>query len=112
MIDSSLKPQAYEVEEGAPLEKLSPRAFERLLYCINNEKIKQDLLSGFADKIELMQGVGERGRDCLFKKEGDVVGLIQCKHTVTREPFAYRILSYKNSWFVLLDVTNSLQLFI
>lgn len=31
------------------------------------------------DEIQLMQGVGERGRDCLLLKEGEPVGVIQCK---------------------------------
>lgn len=86
------KPVAYEGQDGYPLEKLEARTFERLLFCIYNEKIKDGTLTEFADKVELMQGIGEKGRDCILTKNGSVVGLIQCKHTIGRNRLSVSII--------------------
>lgn len=76
------KPQVFELEEGYPLEKLGPRAFEMLLYCVFKEQINSGTFRDIFDKVELMQGVGEQGRDCVFTYSNKNIGLIQCKHTI------------------------------
>ncbi|WP_155623953.1 hypothetical protein [Burkholderia territorii] len=66
-----------------PLSELGDREFELLAYSL----VKSEILSGShpkVSKIALMQGVGERGRDCVLYHEGVVVGLIQCKKYTSR----------------------------
>ncbi|MFP7368582.1 HD domain-containing protein [Bacillus safensis] len=72
------KPLVFEKQVGFPYHDLQPRDFERLLYCLFRKKILNSSTKDFND-IQLMQGVGERGRDSLLLKEGESVGLIQCK---------------------------------
>src|SRR5215211_6619549 len=57
---------------------LSDREFELLSYLLIKEKIETDSFGNHSD-IALMQGVAERGRDCVLYKNGEVSGLIQCK---------------------------------
>ncbi len=61
-----------------PFNQLGDREFEILVYSLLNEEIKQNKHPNFT-KIALMQGVGERGRDCILYDSQGVCGLIQCK---------------------------------
>ncbi|MGE7637609.1 HD domain-containing protein [Peribacillus frigoritolerans] len=72
------KPLAYEKQVGFPYHDLQPRDFERLIYCLFRQEILNNNIKG-SDEIQLMQGVGERGRDSLLLKKGEPVGVIQCK---------------------------------
>ncbi|MFT6240327.1 MAG: hypothetical protein ACJAQT_002414 [Akkermansiaceae bacterium] len=67
-----------------PLHDLSPRRFEELIYSLvshsNRAGIEQQLPT--MTRAELMQGVGERGRDLSLYNDAKVVGLIQCKHSM------------------------------
>ncbi|MEB8796649.1 ATP-binding protein [Bacillus cereus] len=72
------KPIAFEKQTGFPYHDLQPRDFERLVYSLFRKEIINNKIDG-CDEIQLMQGVGERGRDCLLLKEGEPVGVIQCK---------------------------------
>lgn len=80
--NNSDKPQVLELEDGYPLEKIDPRAFEMLLYCVFKEQINNGVFKGRFDNIDLMQGVGEQGRDCILTFLYKNTGLIQCKHTI------------------------------
>ncbi len=62
-----------------PYEKLNDREFEVLSYYLF-KKNKVGMNKEY-DNIDLMQGVGEKGRDCILYKNGEVAGIIQCKHT-------------------------------
>lgn len=74
------KPTAYS-GQSFPFTDLTDRAFEILLYQIFQLRIETNnqSLNDKYDNVILMQGVGERGRDCLLTKKGKNVGLIQCK---------------------------------
>ncbi|MBS7820746.1 hypothetical protein J7552_05545 [Wohlfahrtiimonas chitiniclastica] len=61
-----------------PFNNLGDREFELLSYLLVKEEIKLKLHANFTH-IVLMQGVGERGRDCVLYNTGKVCGLIQCK---------------------------------
>lgn len=61
-----------------PFNNLGDREFELLSYLLVKEEIKLQLHSDLT-QIALMQGVGERGRDCVLYNDGKVCGLIQCK---------------------------------
>jgi hypothetical protein len=60
---------------------LNDRVFEILLYQIFKARIESNdyTLNNAFDGVVLMQGVGERGRDCFLTKKGKNVGVIQCK---------------------------------
>ncbi|WP_207784535.1 hypothetical protein [Marinifilum breve] len=69
------------VESGIttfPFSDLSDREFELLSYLLVKEKIENESFGNHTD-IALMQGVAERGRDCVLYQNGEVSGLIQCK---------------------------------
>lgn len=66
-----------------PLHELSPRKFEELVYTLLSRKGRDGLEQQLPiiTEVELMQGVGERGRDISLYEGQIVVGLIQCKHS-------------------------------
>lgn len=74
------KPIAYSGQAFNFLD-LDDRVFEILLYQIFKSRIeKNDFTLGEKfDNVVLMQGTGERGRDCFLTKNGNNVGVIQCK---------------------------------
>jgi len=64
-----------------PLNELDDRLFEILTYSIFKKRIESNdinLIKAY-DEIHLMQGVGEKGMDCILMKERDIKGVIQCK---------------------------------
>lgn len=64
-----------------PLNSLDDRMFEILTYSIFKKRITNNdatLNQQFQD-ILLMQGVGEKGMDCILTNNHKIVGLIQCK---------------------------------
>ncbi|MXP49941.1 hypothetical protein FD733_12675 [Pantoea sp. Eser] len=73
------KPTATDASfQSLPLSMLSDREFEILCYKL----IKREIESGMfiiSNKIALMQGVGERGRDCTLYLNSIPNGVIQCK---------------------------------
>jgi predicted NACHT family NTPase len=77
--NSEDKPIAIE-GSSYPLEKLSSRNFEILLYNIYKLKIDSKNIANF-DQVTLMQGIAERGRDLTLYTKKKVTGLIQCKHS-------------------------------
>jgi hypothetical protein len=74
----SSKPPTFEGIEY-PYEKLTDRQFEKLLYHIFDRDIRNGIYQGQYDKVDLMPGVGERGRDSILYLKGAKVGVIQCK---------------------------------
>lgn len=76
--NKSCKPEILEGKD-TPYEKLNDREFEVLSYYL----FKKNMVGKTKeyDGIDLMQGVGEKGRDCVLYKCGQVKGIIQCKHT-------------------------------
>ncbi|HDR3491783.1 TPA: hypothetical protein QCN73_003246 [Bacillus wiedmannii] len=76
--DYSRKPNVLDTLKGYPYSDLEDRQFEVLVYSLFKEEIERGNLKQF-DSINLMQGVGERGRDCSLHYQGTNVGLIQCK---------------------------------
>ena len=63
--------------EPYPLNSLSDREFEILTYFLYQNMISERNL--VFDKVTLMSGIGERGRDVILSLKGKDVGIIQCK---------------------------------
>lgn len=64
-----------------PLNSLDDRLFEVLTYSLFKKRITTnapDIKNKFDDVI-LMQGVGERGMDCVLLKDNKITASIQCK---------------------------------
>lgn len=83
--DETGKPMALANQPFPFNQVSSDRRFEELIYSIYKRKIEND--SAFADThdaIKLMQGVGEKGRDCVLYKNGVINAAIQCKKYNTR----------------------------
>lgn len=75
--------------KGFPYQNLSDhRRFEELVYSIYRQEINGGSLQHEFDNILLLQGVRERGRDCVLYRSNRIVGIIQCKHSVIQ---AHRI---------------------
>jgi NACHT domain len=64
-----------------PLNSLDDRMFEILTYSIFKNRIKNNdvTLDQKFEDILLMQGIGEKGMDCVFTNNHKIIGLIQCK---------------------------------
>lgn len=75
---------AYNLQSPFPLNDLSDRNFEKLLYRISHKMIgeKESPFQIF-DKSELRAGVGERGSDISLHYDNKIIGLIQCKRYKT-----------------------------
>lgn len=75
-----VKPTAHS-NQGFPFTELNDRIFEILLYQVFKKRIElqDNAILGLFDNVSLMQGVGEKGRDCVLTNLGKNVGLIQCK---------------------------------
>lgn len=87
-----------------PFSDLSDREFELLSYLLIKEKIEANLFGNHSD-IALMQGVAERGRDCVLYQNGEVSGLIQCKKyqaRLTKPQFLKELIK-----FVLFAIIDS-----
>lgn len=74
------KPTSYS-GQGFNYLDLDDRVFEILLYQIFKARIENNdfIIGNKFDNVILMQGVGERGRDCFLTKNAKNVGVIQCK---------------------------------
>jgi hypothetical protein len=80
-IESEAGFKPLTIESGIallPFSELGDREFELLSYLLVQEEINNSKYANI-NSISLMQGVSERGRDCILYNQGKVVGLIQCK---------------------------------
>jgi len=69
--------------KGYPYHNLADhKRYERLVYSVYQQEINGGSWGGRFDKIKLLQGVRERGRDCILFSNVVISGLIQCKHSV------------------------------
>jgi len=82
-IESGYKPIAFESNPLLPLSDLSDREFELLSYLLFQQEINESKHNGITS-IALMQGIADRGRDCLLYSQNTVCGLIQCKNYKSR----------------------------
>lgn len=99
--ESKSKPQAI-ANKGFPYQSLADsRRFEELLYTIGVERIQRGDWKNLYDDIQLLQGVRERGRDCIMFLEGKSLGLIQCKHSSTANRITLPTLALEVTKFVL-----------
>ncbi len=90
------KPTAYE-NQSFPYNDLDDRQFEILLYQLFKERIKKGEYSEKFDDVYLMQGIHEKGRDCILVWKGLYVGLIQCKkykNRLTRNQVGKEIIKF------------------
>jgi len=111
-LDNYTRPKAYE-NQSFPYNNLDDRQFEILLYYLFKEKIKRGEYEKKYDNVHLMQGIGERGRDCLLSWKGLNVGLIQCKKYKVRltrnevgEEIIKFILYYLEDTSLISDLSN------
>jgi molecular chaperone HtpG len=74
------KPIKFKSQTSYPFTSLpSDRDFERLLYYIFQEELKNKKTDFNYDEVILMQGSKDRGRDISLRLKSENVGLIQCK---------------------------------
>jgi len=80
LTNANPKPNTYN-GQSFNFTALNDRVFEILLYQIFKARIESGdrSIGNKFDNVLLMQGVGERGRDCFLTKKGKNVGVIQCK---------------------------------
>ena len=91
------KPPSFNVEPSFPLNYLSDRQFEVLLYLLFYEEINKGLYKGIYDSIFLLPEGADRGRDSSLHHKGRAVGLIQCKRyssKITPSDFAKEIIKF------------------
>jgi hypothetical protein len=97
-----------------PLNQLDDRVFEILTYSIFKKRLQSEngKVHDIYDDVILMQGVGEKGMDCMLIKNNKTSGIIQCKkyasnlnHTVLlKEIIKFAIHYYiDNSLFLPID---------
>jgi hypothetical protein len=101
--EHSIKPIVYN---SFPYLELDDRVFEILLFLIHKKEIEDQKHLDVFDDVTLMQGVGEKGMDCVLHFEGKIVGLIQCKNYQSKlsKPEAAREI-IKFSLYYILDNT-------
>ncbi|WP_427873662.1 NACHT domain-containing protein [Flavobacterium sp. MMS24-S5] len=114
IVATNSKPTAYS-GQSFPFTELSDRIFEIMLYQIFQLRIETKDLSLIEkyDSVALMQGVGEKGRDCILTQKGANVGLIQCKQinkNITKPEVLKEILKfvlhYINDKSLITDIDN------
>lgn len=75
------KPSLLRADRNVPFERLHYLDFEDLTYFTIKHRIEKDgPWEGF-DEIRLLGGVKDQGRDCSLHRNGQVHGVIQCKHS-------------------------------
>ncbi|WP_088244380.1 hypothetical protein [Enterobacter sichuanensis] len=78
------KPLAIESGIASlPFTELGDREFELLSYLLMKHEIEDGKHPDFTN-VTLMQGVGERGRDCVLYDKETICGVIQCKKVTAR----------------------------
>jgi len=79
IISNAQKPKSI-ANSGYPLNDLDDRIFEILTYSVFKKRlvVEKPLKKRFDDVI-LMQGVGEKGMDCVLFKKSKIASIIQCK---------------------------------
>lgn len=93
------KPVLFSADKGFPYHLLSPWEFEDLTYFVFKQVIElEGNWNGF-DSVESLGGIKDKGRDCVLKREGYNLGVIQCKHSanndkLTKTKFAKEILKF------------------
>ncbi len=83
--------------KGFPYNQLADhRRFEELVYSIFVEKIGHNKFHHF-DKISLMSGVQDKGRDCTLYTSSRFTGLIQCKkykNSLSKDQFGKELIKF------------------
>lgn len=91
---NSFKPAFYP-NRKVPLEYLSDREFELIVYYLYKSKISKEVLN--FDEILLMKGTKDLGRDCMLLKDGKNYGVIQCKRysePINKPDFVREIIKF------------------
>jgi hypothetical protein len=80
-VQEQYKPFALETNvQALPFTSLGDRNFEILVYQLLSRKLPPEI-NGENLKVELMEGVADRGRDvCLVNNAGNIIGIVQCKN--------------------------------
>jgi hypothetical protein len=98
------RPTAFE-NDSFPYNALDDRRFEELIYSVYKQEIESGLFPHF-DRISLMSGVRDSGRDCALFKNGKSYGNIQCKkysQSLSKEQFGIEITKF--ALYSLLEPT-------
>ncbi|QIL42373.1 hypothetical protein G7074_25800 [Pedobacter sp. HDW13] len=97
LISKGIDNPAAIANKGFPYRDIAdPRRLEELVYSIFEAKITKGTLSGF-DKVSLMSGVRDMGRDCALFQHGILKGMIQCKKyqkSISKTDFGEEIVKY------------------
>jgi hypothetical protein len=80
MTNINLKPTIY-ANRGFDYFKLDPHEFEEITYHTFKHEIEFGRWKQKYDRINWLDKVGERGRDCTLHLNGETNGIIQCKHS-------------------------------
>lgn len=79
-VDIKEKPRAFAGQDY-PLEKLTPRNFEKLIYHLYDNELNSNKNASDYSDVMLMGGVKDGGRDCVLITEKTISAIIQCKHS-------------------------------
>jgi len=77
-----VKPEAFSNQSYRYSQLSDHWRFEELVYSIYRQEINGGSWSGMYDQIQLLQGVRDRGRDCILHRNRIATGVIQCKHSI------------------------------
>ena len=85
--------------QDLPFDRMDDRSFEALLYKVFARRLEtqDESLLKICNQVYLMQGVSERGRDCVLTLNGMPTGLIQCKrlsHNVTKREVLQEVVKF------------------
>ncbi len=80
LIEESNKPLVNE-NSDFPIASIDHRRFEKLIYWIYRKEIQVGTWKELFDDIQLMLGVSDGGKDCALFLKGNMVAVIQCKHS-------------------------------
>ena len=116
-IDSEIlelkKPNKYK-KGNFNYHDLGSRGLECLLYLIFKHNVDDGKYSGEYDRVQLMQRVGEKGRDVLLTFQGKHQGVIQCKNydtTLDKPKIIKEIVKYVLYYYKERHLINNLSQF-
>ncbi|MBK8399251.1 MAG: restriction endonuclease [Leptospiraceae bacterium] len=113
----SFKPEYYRQNSEYPLNDLSDRQFETLVYNIFKKDIADKLYTNF-DTLTLLTGNSDRGRDIVLYRDNKVSGIIQCKKyqkRFTKPELIREIIKFVLNFILdktLIDDINNFDYFI
>lgn len=97
------KPSSFSGKDFR-FDQLEHYDFERLMYCLYRNEIQHEYIS--YEKIQLMSGVRDNGRDCVLYNDEKISGIIQCKHSSKSKSLAIGICAKEIIRYALYSIQN------